>query len=692
MKQQNSIVKIASMAIVLFSGTVLGAALMPPPIEFKDRHGTDVMGGHVSIIQQDISIGGSMGLSHSVGTHTSNFANYNDETKARFAPEGFLESYRGFVDEEIYSDCNNCIQKYRMNVTDGSSSTSFDTTANHQSFTPRSDSRHQLLFVSNPTNPSTYHQSIIDFNQAIGGFTGFIWIKPNGTVVYFPAQSAAITRAFMSHIQQPDGKVIAVSTARIWSFNSVTDVSTNTGFQLKYIYQYSSKTTTPPGPNLPGAQANEWSIYTPKYILGVNNSSLRCLSQHNVWVYPTTTNNEGHSKNTVIANACSGWNAADNWPVVTYTWPDYMPQSMYQNTASFKVTDPMGIETEYVHTPWTTKTSEGIRYPQAWYDTTPRITQIKKAGKVLMNYAYATPDEPIYFSFGTGIIFMDPGRAARIRASWIGNDIITYQTNIPMGHSGVQTGIANGGAGYQSVGSVSYEEAGPIRMSAWDKSAFFHNAKVARVTSIDYQLGGKKISFDYHNYQLGTAESHNVTKKTEDGLSTTAGGYQACTPLNYKICNQPTWITDPNNNTTDYEYYPESGLPKTITLPANADGIRAQTKYYYTAKSAVYLQSPGASIPQLSALPIYLLTKEIKCQKTAPTTTGCTDPNDEIITEYDYGPSQVGVANNLFLRGMSVTALNSQGARETRRTCYAYDQYGNRIGETKPKANLTSCP
>jgi YD repeat-containing protein len=692
MKQQNSLAKICSLAIVLFSGTALGAALMPPPIEFKDRHGADLMGAHVSITQQDISIGGSMGLSHSVGTHTSNFANYNDETKTRFAPEGFLERYRGFVDEEVYSDCDNCVQKYRMNVTDGLTSSSFETTKNHATFTPSGDSRHQLLFVNNPSNPSVYHQSIINFNQAIGGFTGFIWIKPDGTLVYYPVQSATATRAFMSHIQQPDGKVIAVSTERIWSFNSVTDVSTNTGFQLKYIYQYSSKTTSSPGSGLPGAQAIEWSIYTPKYILGINNASLRCPSQHNVGVYPTMINNEGQSKNTLIANACSGWSAGDNWPVVTYTWPDYMPLSMYQNTAAFKVTDPMGIETEYVHTPWTTKTSDGRKYPQAWYDTTPRLTQIKKAGKVVMNYAYLTPDEPIYFSYGAGIIFMDPGRAARIRTSWIGNDIITYQTNIPVGSSGSQTGIAHGSAGYQSIGTVSYEKSGSIKMHAWDKSAIFHSSQIGRLTSVNYILGGTKISFEYHNHAEGSAQSHNVTKKTENGLSTTAGGYQACTPFNYKICNQPTWITDPNGNTTDYEYYPESGLPKTITLPANADGIRAQTKYYYTAKSAVYLQSPGASTPQLSPLPIYLLTKEIKCQKSAPTATGCTLPNDEIISEYDYGPSQAGVANNLFLRGMSVTALNSQGARETRRTCYAYDKYGNRIGETKPKANLTSCP
>ena len=54
-------------------------------------------------------------------------------------------------------------------------------------------------------------------------------------------------------------------------------------------------------------------------------------------------------------------------------------------------------------------------------------------------------------------------------------------------------------------------------------------------------------------------------------------------------------------------------------------------------------------------------------------------------TTYDYGPTSG--ANNLFLRGMSVTA---DGV--THRTCYAYDIYGNRVGETFPRAGLSSCP
>jgi len=34
----------------------------------------------------------------------------------------------------------------------------------------------------------------------------------------------------------------------------------------------------------------------------------------------------------------------------------------------------------------------------------------------------------------------------------------------------------------------------------------------------------------------------------------------------------------------------------------------------------------------------------------------------------------------------------SQQDNETLRTCYSYDKYGNRIGETEPNASLAQCP
>ena len=57
--------------------------------------------------------------------------------------------------------------------------------------------------------------------------------------------------------------------------------------------------------------------------------------------------------------------------------------------------------------------------------------------------------------------------------------------------------------------------------------------------------------------------------------------------------------------------------------------------------------------------------------------------NDKIVTEFEYDPH-----HNLNLVGTAVTADG-----KTLRTCYQYDQYGNKIGESQPKANssVTTC-
>jgi uncharacterized protein RhaS with RHS repeats len=43
--------------------------------------------------------------------------------------------------------------------------------------------------------------------------------------------------------------------------------------------------------------------------------------------------------------------------------------------------------------------------------------------------------------------------------------------------------------------------------------------------------------------------------------------------------------------------------------------------------------------------------------------------------------------DNLLLTGKTIT----EPAGSTRRTCYQYDIYGNQIGVTQPKANLSAC-
>ena len=128
----------------------------------------------------------------------------------------------------------------------------------------------------------------------------------------------------------------------------------------------------------------------------------------------------------------------------------------------------------------------------------------------------------------------------------------------------------------------------------------------------------------------------------------------------------------------------------TRTLPADSNGIRAQTRRTYTQRYAWVLNSSGTTYVQ-SPAPIWVLATESFCRTSAavvppgPPGSGCTTAGDEVVTTYEYGPDSG--PNNLFLRGFSITA---DGA--THRTCYGHDMYGNKISQTEADAGLTSCP
>jgi len=148
-------------------------------------------------------------------------------------------------------------------------------------------------------------------------------------------------------------------------------------------------------------------------------------------------------------------------------------------------------------------------------------------------------------------------------------------------------------------------------------------------------------------------------------------------------CNEPTWLKDGLLNETDYTYDPTHGGVLTATLPADANGIRPQTRYTYTQRYAWVLNASGAYVK--SAAPIWVLATESYCRTSAATSSGCTVASDQVVKTYEYGPDSG--PNNLFPRGVAVTA---DGV--THRTCYGYDRYGNKISETEAAAGLTSCP
>lgn len=157
-------------------------------------------------------------------------------------------------------------------------------------------------------------------------------------------------------------------------------------------------------------------------------------------------------------------------------------------------------------------------------------------------------------------------------------------------------------------------------------------------------------------------------------------------PAQFRLCNKPLARIDANGNQTDYTYDPAHGGVLTETLPADATGVRPQTRFTYVQRTA-WLRTSGGGYAA-SPYPVWLLASRSSCKTTAASGNGCAGgPSDEVVTLYEYGMDSG--PNNLLLRGMVEDATGA-----ALRTCYAYDGRGNRISETRPggTGGLSVCP
>lgn len=182
----------------------------------------------------------------------------------------------------------------------------------------------------------------------------------------------------------------------------------------------------------------------------------------------------------------------------------------------------------------------------------------------------------------------------------------------------------------------------------------------------------------------------NITRTPSSGSGNIVeSAVYPTTCTNIVTCNEPTSVTDANGNTSAFSYDPVHGGVLTITGPAVANPagtqVQPQIRRTYVQLNAWYLSSAGAMTED--ANPIWVLSTESYCMTGPPASSGsgCALPNDQVVTSYDYGPASG--PNNLLPRGKAVTA---QG--RTLQTCYGHDENGNRIWETSPNANPSSCP
>jgi hypothetical protein len=147
---------------------------------------------------------------------------------------------------------------------------------------------------------------------------------------------------------------------------------------------------------------------------------------------------------------------------------------------------------------------------------------------------------------------------------------------------------------------------------------------------------------------------------------------------------KPIAIIDGRGNQTDYTYASHGGVLSEMG-PAPQPGARRPLKLTAYAQKSAYIKNSSGSLVAAAA-PIWVPVSETACQ-TVPggTSPVCDSTIFQSVTNFEYGAN--GTANNIRLRGKTVSA-----GGVSLRTCFGYDNQGNRIWETTPRAALGSCP
>jgi hypothetical protein len=211
-----------------------------------------------------------------------------------------------------------------------------------------------------------------------------------------------------------------------------------------------------------------------------------------------------------------------------------------------------------------------------------------------------------------------------------------------------------------------------------NRTSYFSSNPLDEVSGVTLPEGnGQTLSYD----SRWNVQYVYDTPKTNSGVAQLVTQYiywPDCTNTPQSYCNKPSAIIDRRNNRTDFTYNPQ-GQILTLTGPADSSGLRPITTYGYTFRTAYIKDANGNTVA--AGTPISMLTQKIVCRSQQ----NCVGTADAVVTTYDYGPT-TGL-NNLLLRGVAVTADG-----QTRRTCYGYNYFGEKISETRPMAGLASCP
>ncbi|MBQ8104248.1 MAG: RHS repeat-associated core domain-containing protein [Afipia sp.] len=172
-------------------------------------------------------------------------------------------------------------------------------------------------------------------------------------------------------------------------------------------------------------------------------------------------------------------------------------------------------------------------------------------------------------------------------------------------------------------------------------------------------------------YSGGVPSTWQATAKpgSNGGTLQSSSNFTCATPV---TCRQPNYSIDARGARTDYVYDPSSRMLLKSTAPADAHGVRPETRYAYQQMQAVYKQSYGGA-PVASGTPIWKLTSSSSCMTMAGAS--CINTADEVRTTYSYD-------DNLSMVGTTVSLGDGTILRQTSR---GLDPVGNVIWDDGPQ-------
>ena len=189
-----------------------------------------------------------------------------------------------------------------------------------------------------------------------------------------------------------------------------------------------------------------------------------------------------------------------------------------------------------------------------------------------------------------------------------------------------------------------------------DLIQFNYNGQNRNVTSTVFQKAPNNTVSTGNVSQLTTTYNYGITCQYNNGYS-------------FIDCNEPTSVIDPNGNETDYTYSDAYGAVLTATAPADANGVRPQTRYTYQQFTAQ--GQTGA---------VWLLISTSTCMTaTTANPASCVGTAQEVVKSYGYD------SNNLLLISEKTAAGDGS---VTATMLYGYDAVGNRVWVKGPRTDV----